>query len=99
MPAESIMDVLRTLAVSQEAHYADFAKYAPSLDRLSFSSPPGISIMLTSTDPQDWAAVARRSDWPGRSCVIWVGPVPDRLIPRTDHLGRQGREGAITCDS
>jgi hypothetical protein len=97
--AEQVLTgVLRRLAVSEEAHYADFSRYTNALDRLSFDVPAQVRLTLASPDPQSWFAVARHADWPGRSCVIWVGPIPDRLLPRTENLGHRGVEGAIVCD-
>jgi hypothetical protein len=99
MPVQSMIGVLRALAIAQEAHYADSARYAASLDRLRLQPHPDVSVLLALSGPQGWSAVAHRGDWRGRSCVIWVGAVPGPLIPRTERLGRRGREGAIVCDS
>ena len=94
-----LIAVLRSFAITQEARYADSAHYARSVEDLRFPVPPPASLVVTFADGQAWAVVARHRDWPRRSCVMWVGVVPDSLLPKTDSLGSRGKEGAIACDS
>jgi hypothetical protein len=90
---------LRNLAHSQETYFAMQGVYARRTQSLALQYlwHRGVRIEILTADAQSWSAKATHTRFPGKSCVIWFGPVPQR--PTTDALKRQHREAAEpVCD-
>jgi len=56
-----------------------------------------VQITILTADDDSWSARATHVNWPGKSCVIWLGPVPQR--PATDVEKKVPDQPAIpACD-
>lgn len=91
---------LRNLALSQNAYFSTQGVYSRRIEPLALQYlwHRGVHVKVLSADTRSWAARATHASRPGRSCVVWYGPVPTR--PATD-LERKvpDRAGVPVCDS
>jgi hypothetical protein len=90
---------LRNLAHSQETYFAMQGFYArrPQALALQYLWHRDVRIEILTADAQSWAARATHAKFPGKSCVIWFGPVAQR--PATEALRRQHTQAAVpVCD-
>ena len=63
---------LRNLVTAQEAYFADHAAYASAVADLKFRNSENVSMRLTATQNNAWAAEARSALLPNVACVIWI---------------------------
>lgn len=94
-----VREDLQRLVPAQEQHLATVGRYASRAQYLALRYLPhtGVNLIITVASDSGWAGRATREGWDGRSCVIWIGKVPER--PRTDRQGLQPpRPGAAVCD-
>ena len=90
---------LRNLAHSQETYFAMQGSYArrPQTMALRYLWHRDVAVTILSADAESWAAKATHARHPGKSCVIWYGPVSQR--PRTDAQQKgTDRSGVPVCD-
>jgi hypothetical protein len=90
---------LRNMVKAQEAYHATQGTYARRIEPLALQYlwQRGYSVAILSADPNAWSARASHVAQPGKSCVIWYGPVRSR--PVTDSLERSSdRPGVPVCD-
>ncbi|MBA3258176.1 MAG: hypothetical protein H0T68_01765 [Gemmatimonadales bacterium] len=90
---------LRNLVLSQNAYLAAQGIYSRRTERLAlqFLWHREVTVRLLSADARSWAARATHASRPGKSCVIWYGPVPAR--PATAAQRRTpARAGVPVCD-
>ncbi|HUF36235.1 MAG TPA: hypothetical protein VMN37_09805 [Gemmatimonadales bacterium] len=90
---------LRNLVGSQDAYLATQGTYARRLEPLSLQYlwQRGVRVAILSADAHSWSARASHVRQPGKSCVIWYGPVQFR--PVTDAQQRSpDRSGVPVCD-
>jgi hypothetical protein len=90
---------LRNLAHSQETFFAMQGIYArrPETMALQYLWHRDVRVKILEADAQSWAAKATHARFPGKSCVIWYGPVAQR--PVTDaQRRRESRAGVPVCD-
>ena len=90
---------LRNLAHSQETFYEMQGFYAkrPENLALQYLWHKDVQVRILAADAQSWTAKATHARFPGRSCVIWFGPVAQR--PVTDAQRRhETRPGEPVCD-
>ena len=90
---------LRNLAHSQETYFAMQGFYArrPQALALQYLWHRDVRIEILTADAQSWAARATHAKFPGKSCVIWFGPVAQR--PATEALRIQHSQAAVpVCD-
>ena len=90
---------LRNLVRSQDAYHATQGTYARRLEPLALQYlwQRGVTVAILSADAVSWSARASHVAAPGRSCVIWFGPI--RARPVTDSLQRSpARSGTPECD-
>lgn len=98
-PAIAMKVDLRNLVRSQITWFAMQGIYARRTEPLALQYlwHPGVRVKILSADAHSWAAKATHSRFPGGSCVIWVGAVPER--PATDKQGvRSTAPGIPVCD-
>jgi hypothetical protein len=91
---------LRNLAHSQETFFAMQGFYAkrPESLALQYLWHRDVQVKILSADADSWAAKATHARFPGKSCVIWFGPVTQR--PRTDAQQKvEQRAGVPACDN
>ena len=90
---------LRNLEHSQETYFAMQGVYARRTETmaLQYLWHPGVQVKILAADGESWAAKATHARFPGKSCVIWFGPVAQR--PVTEAHRKQGsRSGVPVCD-
>lgn len=90
---------LRNLVRSQDTWFGTQATYSKRVEpfALQYLWHRGVKIIILSANDQSWSARATHASRPGKSCVIWIGPVP--LRPATESQGRTSEEpGTPVCD-
>ena len=90
---------LRNLAHSQETYFEMQGSYARRTETLALQYlwHRDVQVRILAADAQSWVAKATHAKHPGKSCVIWHGPVSQR--PRTDAQQKgTGRSGVPICD-
>lgn len=89
---------LLQLVSANEVYLAKHKWYSEDLHGLTgFRPSPGVTIAILSADADGWSATATSTLLPGKSCVIFVGPV--KVIPTTQADGRSGSEAVPVCDA
>ena len=91
---------LRNLAHSQETYFAMQGSYARRTQTmaLQYLWHRDVRVRILEADAQSWVAKATHAKHPGKSCVIWYGPVSQR--PKTDAQQRlEQRAGVPVCDT
>jgi hypothetical protein len=90
---------LRNLVYSQETFYQMQGFYARRTENLALQYlwHRQVQVRMLSADAESWAAKATHARLPGKSCVIWYGPVTHR--PTTDAQRRgESQAGVPVCD-
>jgi hypothetical protein len=90
---------LRNLAHSQETFFAMQGFYAKRSENLALQYlwHKDVKVRILAADAQSWTAKATHARFPGKSCVIWFGPVAQP--PVTDAQRRhESRPGVPVCD-
>ena len=89
---------LLQLVSANEVYLAKHKWYSEDLRALTgFRPSPGVTIAILSADADGWSATATSTMLPGKSCVIFVGPV--KVTPTTQADGRSGSEAVPVCDA
>ena len=63
---------LRNLVTAQEAYFAEYVTYAPSLTNLEYNVSTGNTLYLVTTSGQGWSATAVNSGT-AHTCAIFIG--------------------------
>jgi hypothetical protein len=90
---------LRNLAQSQATYLAMQGTYARRTETmaLQYLWHRDVNVTILSADAHSWAAKATHAKFPGKSCVIWFGLMPQR--PSTDAQQRGEKQpGVPVCD-
>jgi hypothetical protein len=90
---------LWNLARSQQAWFATQGAYSWRTEpfAMQYLWNRGVKLRILSAGRNAWSAKATHEALPGKSCVIWYGPVADS--PRTDGQGREAARAAVpVCD-
>ena len=90
---------LRNLVRSQDAYHATQGTFSRRLEPLALQYlwQRGVTVAILSADPYSWSARASHVAQPGKSCVIWFGPV--QIRPVTDaHQRTPEKSGTPACD-
>lgn len=90
---------LRNLVRSQESYRGNQAVYSRRMEpfALQFLWRRGVNITILSADDASWSAMATHISRPGKSCVVWFGPVPKK--PATLSQNRVPEQpGTPACD-
>ncbi|MGN6390906.1 MAG: hypothetical protein ACTHM9_01485 [Gemmatimonadales bacterium] len=98
-PAIQMRVDLRNLVRSQDTYFGTQGTYSRRFEpfALQYLWHRGVTISILSANDASWSARAAHVARPGRSCVIWVGPVEQR--PTTDAQKRSSdRPNAPVCD-
>lgn len=97
-PLDRMRSDLRRLVTTQEAHFAEHAAYARTMQELAaaYRASEGVAVELANAGPNAYGAIARMAGRPG-SCTIAIGDVGDGA-PRTDLERKRSPEGEPTCD-
>lgn len=90
---------LRNLVRSQDTYFGLQGVYSRRTEpfALQYLWHRGVTITLLSANGSSWSARATHTARPGKSCVIWLGPVPQR--PSTEAQKRVPEQPATpVCD-
>jgi hypothetical protein len=90
---------LRNLVRSQDTWFAQQGAYSKRTEpfALQYLWHRGVKITILSANDDSWSARASHVSWPGKSCVIWLGPVSQK--PATDVKRRVPDQPAVpVCD-
>lgn len=80
---------LKTLVSAQESYFEENTSYATDVNDLEFNQTPGVTIMITETDPNGWSAKASHASVT-EECGFYIGNVsPPAGVPVT--------EGVVGC--
>jgi hypothetical protein len=96
---------LRTLVVAQDDWLKAHRRYGRALRRsgnggVIVDLDAGITLDLMYVTTRGWTGRAMHRALPGRSCVVFVGDVPQSRWPRTRHDGAiPTRERTPACDA
>lgn len=90
---------LRNLIRSQDSYFGTQGIYARRTEpfALQYVWHRGVTVTILSADGQSWSARATHAKRPGKSCVIWMGPVAHQ--PATQAQNRvPDQPGTPACD-
>ena len=90
---------LRNLVRSQDTWYAQQGVYSRRTEpfALQYLWHRGVKITILSANDDSWSARATHASRPGKSCVIWLGPVRRSPPPNAEkHVPDQ--PGMPVCD-
>jgi len=99
-PTVQMLVDLRNLVRSQDTYYGTQGIYSRRTEpfALQYLWHKGVKISILSANDAAWSARAEHVSRPGKSCVIWLGPVAQR--PATEAEKRSSDQpGTPVCDS
>lgn len=90
---------LRNLVLSQNAYHATQGLYSRRIEPLSLQYfwHRGVKVDILSANMESWAGRATHSSRPGKSCVVWSGPVPVRPTTIAQRKA-PAKPGVPVCD-
>jgi hypothetical protein len=90
---------LRNLIMAQEMYWTANHRYTGDVGALAAYAPmTGVQVDIGHATTDGWTARATFPGAPGRSCVIWAGPVPTVDRPATDDERKTFPEAEVSCD-
>ncbi len=89
---------LRNLVIAQNSYLATQGLYSRRTEPLALQYlwHRGVTVRILSADNHSWSAEATHAARPGKSCVVWAGPVETR--PVTVVQRKTGTAGVPVCD-
>lgn len=90
---------LRNLVRSQDMYFGLQGVYSRRTEpfALQYLWHRGVTLTILAANDASWSARATHASWPGKSCVVWLGPVPQK--PSTESQKRVPDEPATpVCD-
>jgi hypothetical protein len=98
-PASILKSSLRNLVAAQDRYRTTHPIFANSVEALQVNPGADVKIQILGVTPGGWRAKATHRARPGRSCVVFVGPLGGSQLPRTDGDGEMaGEERVPLCD-
>jgi hypothetical protein len=98
-PASILKSSLRTLVAAQDKYRVSHPIFAGTVEALQLNTGADVKIKILGVTPNGWQAKATHRARPGRSCVVFVGPLSGTALPRTDGDGEvAGEERVPLCD-
>jgi hypothetical protein len=91
---------LRNLVRSQDTYYGTQGVYSRRTEpfALQYLWHKGVTISILSANDAAWSARAYHVSRPGKTCVIWLGPVAQRPVTEVDKRSPD-QPGTPACDS
>ena len=91
---------LRNLVRSQDTYFGTQGVYSRRTEpfALQYLWHRGVIISILSANDAAWSARAYHVARPGKSCVIWLGPVAQRPVTEADKRSPE-QPGTPVCDS
>ncbi len=98
-PAVQMKVDLRNLERAQDAWLGTQGAFSRNVEpfALQYVWHKGVSIDILSADKWSWSGRATFAGQPGKTCVVWVGPVPAKPTTETNGLVPD-RPGVPVCD-
>ena len=98
-PAVQMKVDLRNLGRAQDAWLGTQGAFSRSVEpfALQYVWHKGVTINIMSADKWSWSGRASFAGQPGKTCVLWVGPVPAKPATETKGLVPD-RPGVPVCD-
>ena len=89
---------LRNLVLAQNAYLATQGLYSRRTEPLALQYlwHRGVTVKILSADNNSWSAQATHASRPGKSCVVWAGPVETRPVTLVQR--KTGTSGVPVCD-
>jgi hypothetical protein len=98
-PASILKTALRNVVAAQDKYRTSHPVFATSLEALELNPGADVKIQVFGATPNSWRAKATHRTRPGRSCVVFVGPLAGAELPKTDGDGEvAGEERVPLCD-
>jgi hypothetical protein len=98
-PASILKSSLRNVVAAQDHYRASHPSFASSLEALQVNPGADVKIQILRVTRSGWRAKATHRARPGRSCVVFVGPLSGSELPKTDGDGEvAGEERVPLCD-
>jgi hypothetical protein len=98
-PASILKTSLRNVVAAQDKYRTSHPVYASTLEALQLSPGADVKVQILGVTPNGFRAKATHKARPGRSCVVFVGPLSGPELPRTDGDGETaGEERVPLCD-
>ncbi len=98
-PASILKSSLRNVVAAQDQYRASHPVFAGTIEALKLDPGADVKIQILGVTPNSWRAKATHRARPGRSCVIFVGPLGGAGLPKTDGDGEMaGEERVPLCD-
>jgi hypothetical protein len=98
-PASILKSSLRNVVAAQDKYRASHPVFAGTIEALQLDPGADVRIHILGATPNSWRAKATHRARPGRSCVIFVGPLVGAGLPKTDGDGETaGEERVPLCD-
>lgn len=98
-PASVLKNSLRNVVAAQDKYRASHPMFAGTVEALQLNPGADVKIQILGVTPNGWRARATHRARPGRSCVVFVGPLSGAELPKTDGDGEMaGEERVPLCD-
>jgi hypothetical protein len=98
-PASILKNSLRNVVAAQDNYRVSHPMFAGTVEALQFNPGADVKIQILGVTPNGWRARATHRARPGRSCVVFVGPLSGAEFPKTDGDGEMaGEERVPLCD-
>jgi hypothetical protein len=98
-PASVLKTALRNVVAAQDKYRAVHPMFAGTTEALQLNPGADVKIQILSVTPNGFRAKATHKARPGRSCVVFVGPLTGPELPKTDGDGEvAGEERVPLCD-
>jgi hypothetical protein len=98
-PASILKSSLRNVVAAQDQYRTSHPSFAKSVEALHLNPGADVKIQILGVTSSGWRAKATHRARPGRSCVVFVGPLSGLELPKTDADGEMaGEERVPLCD-
>ena len=98
-PASVLKTSLRNVVAAQDQYRATHPIFASTLEALQLNPGADVKIQILNVTSSGFRANATHKTRPGRSCVVFVGPLSGAELPKTDGDGEMaGEERVPLCD-
>jgi hypothetical protein len=98
-PASVLKTALRNVVAAQDKYRSVHPTFASTIEALQLNPGDGVKIQILRATPNGFRAKATHKARPGRSCVVFVGPLTGPELPKTDADGEMaGEERVPLCD-
>jgi hypothetical protein len=98
-PASILKSSLRDVVAAQDKYRVSHPTFAGTVEAIQLNPGADVKIQILGVTPNGWRAKATHRARPGRSCVVFVGPLSGAGLPKTDGDGEMaGEERVPLCD-